>query len=531
LALRGETGSEVRPIGDVDTLVTFTPVPEIGWGVLLTEPAVVAFAPLRQELFKTVGLVTLGLLCVAGVSWYLGGRLSTSYQRLAEARGQAEAAAGRAAFLAEVSRDLMSSLDYEQTLQRLADAAVPALADLCVVDLLDDEGKEAGKLQRVAIALVDPSLRETVVRLGRFPLQRDAEAGLGSVLRTGRSELLSDVSEALPELSTADPEQRSLIQSLGQRSIVRVALLVRERLLGVITLAIIDSARRYDSESLALAEELARRAAAAVDSALLFNAERRARAAAEEALKARERFISIASHELRTPVATIKLAAQVNVRALARGRLDAEQLNELLGRVELTTDRLSNLVNDLLDVSRLEEGQLPLQVEAIDLGNLIVDVVSRFGDQLDSAHRLRIERSEESWQVEGDAGRLEQVLWNLLDNAVKYSPVGGEVVVSLERAEAGVTVSVRDEGIGLPAGADGSLFEPFGRAPNAVARQVPGLGLGLYISRMVVERHDGRIWATSVGEGHGSTISFWLPTRARTRSDARPPDTAELVPR
>jgi signal transduction histidine kinase len=530
-ALSGESGSEVRSVDGVEMLVTFTPVPEIGWGVLLVEPAAVAFGPLRQELFKTVGLVTLGFLGVAGVSWYLGGRLSSSYQRLAEARGQAEAAARRAAFLAEASRDLASSLDYEQTLQRLADAAVPGLADLCVVDLLVDAGRDGGKLRRVAIALVDPALRETVERLERFPLQPDAEVGLGAVLRTGQSELLPVVSDTFPGLSTADPEQRALIQSLGQRSIVRVPLLVRQQRLGVITLAMIDSGRRYDTESLTLAEELARRAAAAVDSALLFDAERRARAAAEEALKARERFISIASHELRTPVATIKLAAQVLTRAQARGRLNAEQMSELVGRIELTTDRLSNLVNDLLDVSRLEEGKLPLQLEPIDLGELVGDVVSRFADQLDSPHRLRIELPDEAWQVEADPGRLEQVLWNLLDNAAKYSPDGGEVVVTLVRGEAGVTVSVRDDGIGLTPGAESSLFEPFGRAPNAVARQVPGLGLGLYICRMVVERHGGQMWATSAGEGHGSTISFWLPTEAQARSDPRPPDTVELVPR
>ena len=525
-ALRGESASEVRSVDGVDTLVSYAPVPEIGWGLLLVEPAAVAFGPLRQELFKTIGLVALGFLGVAGVSWYLGGRLSSSYQRLAEARGTAEAAARRAAFLAKVSQDLASSLEYEQTLQRLADAAVPTLADICIVDLLED----GRRLKRVATAQVDPSLRESLLRLGRFPLYEAAEAGLGAVLRTGRPELLPVVSEALPELSAADSEQQALIRSLGQRSIIRVPLLVRQRRLGVITLAATTSGRRYGQESLALAEELARRAAAAVDTALLYDAERRARASAEEALKARERFISIASHELRTPVATIKLAAQVLARAQARGRLDSEQMNDLLGRIQLTTDRLSTLVNDLLDVSRLEEGRLPLRLESLDLAALVAEVVERFGEQLDSRHALRIERSDGAGLVEADAGRLEQVLWNLLDNAVKYAPDGGEIVIALQHDADGVTVSVRDSGIGLPPGAESSLFEPFGRAPNAVSRQLPGLGLGLYICRMIVERHEGRIWAASPGEGRGSTISFWLPSRAAARPAAKAPDAARLVP-
>lgn len=242
----------------------------------------------------------------------------------------------------------------------------------------------------------------------------------------------------------------------------------------------------------------------------LLERERAARSEAEAALRARDQFLSIASHELRTPVTTVKAAAQLLLRAQAQGRLQPEQLGRLLERIDQTGSHLGELIDDLLDVSCLQSGQMPLRLERLDLAKYVRATVEHLAEQIGDRHRVVLEEATPA-QVEADAGRIEQVLTNLLDNAAKYSPDGGEVRVRVRTADGGAIVEVRDRGIGLPPGAAERIFEPFGRARNATVRQVPGLGLGLYICRMIVERHGGRIWAHSEGEGRGATMGFWLP--------------------
>ncbi len=182
--------------------------------------------------------------------------------------------------------------------------------------------------------------------------------------------------------------------------------------------------------------------------------------------------------------------------------------------IAIGSDRMAVLTDDLLDVSRLHTGQFLLRPERLDLAALVRRVVERFADRLDGRHRLAVEVGVESCPLDADADRLEQVLTNLLENAVKYAPGGGVIRVMLAPDADGVLLTVADPGIGLPPGLAETIFTPFGRAPNAVERQLPGLGLGLYICRDIVQRHGGRIWAESVGEGQGTTFRVWLPCGA-----------------
>jgi signal transduction histidine kinase len=156
-------------------------------------------------------------------------------------------------------------------------------------------------------------------------------------------------------------------------------------------------------------------------------------------------------------------------------------------------------------------GHLTLTRQPTDLAALVRAAVARAGEHADAAHRLTLDIPNRLDPALADEARIDQVLTNLLDNAVKYSPAGGEVAVTVRAAQGRVTVSVRDDGIGLPAGAAETIFEPFGRAANAAASHLPGMGLGLNICRTIVERHGGAIWAESAGEGQGTTVSFWLP--------------------
>jgi len=247
-----------------------------------------------------------------------------------------------------------------------------------------------------------------------------------------------------------------------------------------------------------------------MDRARLFESEIRARAEAEAAVSAQDEFLSIASHELRTPVAAVKATAQLAQRAIQRGHYDPLRTTAYLEGIARAADRLASLVDDLLDISRLRTGRLKLRPETMDLVALVREIVDRYAST-STTHHFKLTTPREQVSIEADPLRIEQVMDNVLSNAVKYSPDGGDIAVRMWRDDGGVALSVADQGIGLPAGHETRIFETFGRAPNAAAQQLPGLGLGLAVCRQLVEAHGGRIWATSPGEQQGTTVGLWLP--------------------
>ncbi len=243
----------------------------------------------------------------------------------------------------------------------------------------------------------------------------------------------------------------------------------------------------------------------------LLAAERAARAGAEEAVRARDTFLSIAAHELKTPLTSLRGGAQLLARQQARGLLDPARLATGLDALVRATDRLAALIDDLLDVAHLRTGRLPLALRPVDLVALVGAAVAQARERAEG-HRLTLAAPADLPPLLADPGRVEQVLTNVLDNALKYSPGGGAVAVTVAAAGAGATVAVRDAGIGLPPGAAEAIFAPFGRAANAATSNLPGMGLGLAICRDIVARHGGWIRAASDGEGRGATVAFWLPT-------------------
>ncbi len=259
--------------------------------------------------------------------------------------------------------------------------------------------------------------------------------------------------------------------------------------------------------------DLTERRRAEGERALLLAEERVARAAtvaAEEALHARDTFLSIAAHELRTPLTALKGTTQLLLRWAQRGAIAPERLVGALTTIDRSADRLVALSDELLDVARIHAGQLALTCRALNLAALLAAVVDQ-ARYRPGGERLLLVVDAALPSVVADAGRVEQVLTNLLDNAIKYSPAGGEVAVTARPEAGGVAIVVSDSGIGLPHGAAGAIFAPFGRATNAAASGLPGMGLGLFISRDIVEQHGGWIRAASRGEGQGTTVTCWLP--------------------
>ena len=441
---------------------------------------------------------------------------------------------GKLVGYAKVTRDLTDRKRSEeqralrQAAERVAErvgrlqAVTAALAAASrpeqVAHLLTTVGMAAmgASASAVAFPVHDPDLLQIVSVHGYEPttvelqqrIRRDDPYTLAEAWRTGEAVFIPSRAHMTSVYSH--------LRSLAARSVFEawtaLPLVIERQLLGILSLTYVEP-HVFDEEERNVLLALADVAAQALDRAQLFESERRTRAEAQAAVRAQDEFLSIASHELRTPVAAVKATAQLAQRAIARGTLDKQRLERHLDSIVRASDRLTSLVDDLLDVSRLRTGRLQLRRQPVDVVGLVEEVVERYRSQLEERpeYALHLDSLPGPCVVDVDPSRLEQVLDNFLSNAVKYSPSGGEICVTIATDASGLSITVADQGIGLPAGQTAAIFEPFGRAPNASAQQIPGLGLGLAICRQLIEAHGGRVWANSPGEQRGTTVGLWVP--------------------
>jgi PAS domain S-box-containing protein len=409
-----------------------------------------------------------------------------------------KAAEDRLRFLAEASRVLGSSLDYETTLEGLAGLAVSEMADYCLVDLVDDDGR----VRRVAAAHRDPALRPLVERLRAFP-PGPQSAGVPRVLRTGRPEAVVDVTdESLPALAR-DAEHERLLRELGLKSFLTVPLVARERTIGALTFASTRARRGYTAENVAYAQEVASRAALAIENARLYGR-------AQEVNRAKDEFLATLSHELRTPLTPI-LGWTHMIRS---GRLGAAESDQGIRVIEKNSQSLSRLINDLLDMSSILSGKMRIERAPVDLSSAVREAAETVRPQAD-ARRVALEVQTGGLDpavVSGDRTRLIQVFWNLMHNAVKFSPEGGRVGVRVRAAEGSARVEVEDEGAGIASEFLPHVFERFRQADMGTTRTHGGLGLGLALVKSFVEAHGGAVSVESAGEGRGSRFTVTLPS-------------------
>jgi PAS domain S-box-containing protein len=512
-------------------------------------------------------------------------------------------------FLLDAGAVLGSSLDYRKTLADVARLAVPHVADWIRIEILDEEGS----LRPLEIAHADPTKLEFLHELERrYPTLPDLERAPLDVIRTLEPELGAEIPEPLLESVAVDDLHLALLRELGLKSWMCVPLVVRGRALGAITLVSAESGRVYGPDDLAVAEELARRAATAVDNAELYQeAEKRAQAArvlasvgdgvflvdrddvirlwnpaaaaitglaerelvgkrADKAIpgwaavrsrvslapaptptgvraasvpleidgrelwlsvagvelddgtvyafrdlteefaleKMKSDFVATVSHELRTPLAAIYGSA-LTIRRTDID-LDDEMRDRLLQVIAEESDRLAQIVNDLLLASHLDSGRLQVTIESCDARDLIEGVLEAAQTHLPDGVTLQLDAPDQLPPVAADPGQLRQVLVNLVDNAVKYSPEGGPVQIELAQVDGHVRFTIRDWGVGIPAAEHDRIFEKFYRLDPNMTRGIGGTGLGLYICRELVRRVDGRIWVESESE-HGSTFFVEIP--------------------
>jgi len=402
-------------------------------------------------------------------------------------------------FLAEASSMLAESLEYEERLSKVARLAVPVIADWCAIDVLDD----SGGLQRMAVAAVDP-VKETHERefQRRYPFDTESPHGAPQVLRTGRPELYPTIPDDLPIASARDEAHLEMLRATGLKSFLSVPLAARGRILGALTLAMAESDRRYQHSDLPLAEDLARRIAVAIDNARLYRA-------AQDSIRLRDIFLSVAAHELRTPLTSLLGYTQLVERRAGRDSTIADRDRQALRVVSDHAARLSKMVTSLLDISRLQLGQLSIEPAPLDLGVLAARLVEEARPLL-SQHTIEYIGAGAPALISGDELRLEQALQNLIQNAVKYSPAGVAITVRVEQNDGHASVAVTDSGIGIPPEALPQLFERFYRAPNVDPQHISGLGVGLYVVKEIVELHGGTVDVRSE-VGVGSTFSLSIP--------------------
>jgi signal transduction histidine kinase len=408
-------------------------------------------------------------------------------------------------FLSEASAVLASSLDDITVLHQLAQLAVPRLADWCAVDMIEADDS----FRRLAVAHVDPAKVELAWELERrYGFDPNLPEGAARVLRSGQSVLYPEISDAVLAAVAQDAEHLQMLQRVGLRSGMIVPLVARERTLGAISLGVAEATRTFGSADRQLAEDLAHRAALAIDNARLYGE-------AQAAVRMRDEFLSVAAHELRTPITSLLGYTQFVQRRAARNPALDDRNRHALQVIEAQAARLSRLITSLLEVSRLATGHFHVQLEPLDLCALVRRIGEEVQPMLDG-YTLDLAYPPQSVMIEGDALRLEQVILNLIQNAVKYSPDGGPISVSLELQDTDAVLSVTDHGSGIPAAAMPHLFQRLFRAASTAQAHTAGMGIGLYVVHEIVARHGGSVEVTSE-EGSGSTFTVRLPCAKHTR--------------
>jgi PAS domain S-box-containing protein len=411
-------------------------------------------------------------------------------------RAAAEEAQRRTAFLAEASRVLGASFDYQTTLSNLSRLAVPEFADYCIVDVNAEDGSG---IQRIGAAHANAEKEPLLHELMRFcDREGDERVYLFGSTNTGEPLLVPEITDDMISRSMVCDEHSQIATLLRPRSMVAVPLRVGERLLGVLALYWSETERHYGPEDLVLVEELARRASLAVDNARLFHE-------AQYATRARDEMLSVVAHDLRNPLNTIVMGASTIMDLLP-------ETTPLLKRhakiVRRAADRMNRLIQDLLDVKRIESGRLVVEPRPVSIEALVDEATEMLRPLASAASlELMIAIADNLPQVNADSGRVLQVFSNLVGNAIKFTPPGGGITIGATQVENEVRFEIADTGPGIAAD---QLPHVFGRFWQGSRGDRRGIGLGLAIAKGIVEAHHGRIWVESqVGEG--SRFYFTLP--------------------
>ena len=412
----------------------------------------------------------------------------------------------QAKYLAEATAALGASFEKEQMLATLGHLLVPGLADWCSIHLL-----EGDRLRNVTVAHVDPKKVAIAQDYeANYPPSAAHGRGAFNVARTGETEHYSEITDEMLVQTARDETQLGLLRAVGMKAVLMVPMRARGDSLGVISLIMAESNRAYDSSQITLAEELGRRAGIALENAQLYSAAQEAARAAEEASRAKDEFLATVSHELRTP-----LSAVLGWSKLLKDRVTDPALAKPLEVIHRNAEAQVKIIDDILDVSRVITGKFKLEAKPTDLVSITRDALDVVRPSAEAKKiELSFEPASDFCLLVADPERIRQVVWNLLSNSVKFTPVDGHIQVRIAQDGSNIELSVRDSGAGIDPTFLPFVFDRFKQADSSTTRRVGGLGLGLALVRHIVELHGGRAAAHSDGLGRGATFSISLPIRA-----------------
>lgn len=403
-------------------------------------------------------------------------------------------------FLSKASKILSSSLDYQTTLNTIASLAVPEIGDWCVIDMLDIKGE----LSQVAVAHKNPKKVKWAKALRKAnPPNMSDPYGVANIIRTGKSELYPIITDEMLIATSKTKKDLALARSIGFTSAMTVPLFAQNKAVGAITFVTAETNRHYNEADLIMAEELGTRASVAIENASLYKG-------SQEAIAIRDDFISVASHELKTPVTSVKMFTQVL-------RHHSEQIGDYkavdhLSKMDKQLNKLTELIYNLLNISKIQAGRMEFNYERFNFDKSVKEVVEVL-QQSAPKHILTVQGATKK-DIMGDEERIGQVINNLVSNAVKYSPKANKIVISLSSNKDNVKVTVQDFGIGMEKGHFKRIFERFYRVYDTTDKTFPGLGIGLYISSEIIKRHGGKFWVDST-IGKGSVFYFTLPVNGK----------------
>ncbi len=405
----------------------------------------------------------------------------------------------RQKFLSRVGELLVSSLDFRMTLNEILAIAVPAIADWCTFDVFTDDS-----LKTLAFRHSNSQLEGVAKDLHEIFLKHpEAKVGSGNVYRTGIPEVFPVINDETFQRLALNDEQIKLAKKLGDRSVFIVPMSAKGKTIGTITFAA-SQLNRYSEKDTEFALELGRRIALAYENSRLYTL-------SQQAIEIRNDFLSIASHELNTPITSLKLQLQMTKKALDmadEGPLPVDRFKRSVDASCKQVDRLINLVQVLLDVSRIQSGKLTFKFDNISLMSMVNEIMDRFKEIIDTSMCEVEVTGLHDINVYWDRTRIEQVFINLLTNAIKYAP--GKILIHFREYDGQVEFSFQDKGEGIPSEKLKTIFDRFERVGNNDS--VSGLGLGLFIVKQIVEGHHGQIDVSSVS-GKGSRFTVKLPVR------------------
>ncbi len=423
-------------------------------------------------------------------------------QRLQEAREELETARREQAFLAEAGAVLGSTIDPRETLVNIGQLALRELADVCTVDVVQPDGSAL----RVKVLSKDAANEGWCRVLEGIVIDRPSL--VQTVMRTGKPLLQRDMTPALLDSIAQSPLHRQALAGLAPVSAIVLPLAHRERLLGVLSLTSTDPSHHYTEGDMGLAEELARRAAFALDNSRLYDL-------AQRATKARDDMLGVVAHDLRNPLGVVLMQA----RLLRRGAVDADRRRRMADAVEHAAQRMNRLIEDLLDRTLFDAGKLILERGALSPEEIVRQIVeAEEGLARASAVELVEDVAPALRAVLADRHRLQQVFENLVGNALRFTGAGGRITVGAAPRESEILFWVSDTGTGMTAETLDHVFDRFWRDTTRRG----GAGLGLSIAKGIVQAHGGRIWAEST-LGRGSSFFFTIPAAPAVETRSHTP--------